>query len=874
MSGAESERAGKSLVGQTLGSYRITAKLGAGGMGVVYKAEDLKLHRTVALKFLPGDVHAPERSRELFMHEARAASALDHPNIGTIYTIEESADEDRTPFIVMAFYEGETVYAKIRRGALPAAQAVEIATQVARGLAAAHAHHIVHRDIKPGNVIVNDQGLAKIVDFGLARVIHSSAETVTGTVAGTAAYMSPEQAQGKPVDHRTDLWSLGVLLYQMLVGRLPFEGETVPATLFAIVHSPPALMGDVPEDLQRIVYRAMAKEPAQRYQSAKEILADLEGAGPLAGDLRTRTLRPDELRQFVENASQSALLPAAKRRPRGWMFGLGGAVALAGALLVVPAIRERSFGSLFAPVEKHIVVLPLTTIGSDASNSAIADGLMESLTSKLSNLDVGSRPLWVVPASEVRRRKVEDPAAARREFGATLVVSGTMQRNGDTVQLIVNLIDTKNLRQLGSAQVEDQTGDYLVLQNAAITRLAKLMDIPLPGEMVRMGAGNVKPAAYEAYLKGLGLTQRYDRPGNLDQALAVFNDAATADPQFALAYAGLGEAYLLKYETDQSQRWLDQAAAACRRAIELNDQLPPVHVTLGRIQNAQGKIDLALQEFQRALELNPRSPEALSGVARVYENQGRLQQAEDTFRRAIMLRPDYWDGYNSLGSFYFRHGRFADAAAQFTRVIELTPDNANGYLNLGAALSNDRKLDQATEALQKSLRIAPSYAAYTNLGAVFYRQERYGEAAQNYEQALRLNDKDYRVWSNLGSAYHTLGREDQAQAAYRRALPLLEDVGNSRPQDATIQSGLGLQYARAGDRAKAVPRLEAAALLAPKEASVSERVAEAYEILGDRRKAVEFLNLAVQNGYAVENLRKNPDVRDIIKDPGFKAAVK
>jgi serine/threonine-protein kinase len=492
------------------------------------------------------------------------------------------------------------------------------------------------------------------------------------------------------------------------------------------------------------------------------------------------------------------------------------------------------------------------------------------LTATLANLDVGPKSLWVVPSSEVRRRKVEDATAARREFGANLVVNGSLLRQGNTVRLVLNLIDSKNMRQMGSAEGEDRTGDYAAAQDQAVVRLARLMNLSVTREMIGGGA-SAKPAAYEAYLNGLGLLQRYDRAGNLDRAIAALESATSADPQFALAFASLGESYLLKFQTDQNARWLDQAAAQCRRAADLNDQLAPVHVTLGRVHNAQGHIDLALQEFDRALQLNPRNAEAIAGTARAYENQGRTKEAEETFRRAVVLRPDYWDGYNSLGQFYLRARRPADAVAQFQKVVALTPDNANGYLNLGAAYSADRKYGEAVQALESSIRIAPSYGAYTNLGNIYYRQKQWGEAARNYEHALQLNDQDWRPWLNLASAYEHLSRKDDENRARRRAVPLLEKSAAARPQDALLQSALGAEYAKLGERDKAAAKIEAGVALAPKDPDILHRAGDAYERAGNRAKAVDYINRALANGYSREDVLQDPDMKGIISDPRFKA---
>lgn len=862
-------------VGETVNAYTIIDRLGAGGMGVVYKALDSRLQRTVALKFVSFDPSASAQARGLLLEEARAASALDHPNIGTIYGVEE--DSSGRLFIVMAYYDGQTLAQKIR-GPMPAAEAVGLAIQVAQGLAEAHTRNIVHRDIKPSNIVVTGQGTVKIVDFGLARVISSSNSTRTLATAGTAAYMSPEQAlEQRNIDRRTDLWSLGVVLYEMLTGRLPFSGDSVPGLLFAIVHSPPLEMpAEVAPDLQRIVYRALAKDPAERYQSASEMIAELKALAPpgsTASSLPTLSVR--ELAHYRELASQSALARPAERARRRRLPLLVLAIVLAVAVaMFVPAVRQRVLPGVFAPPMRHIAVLPISTLGNNAGDTTLADGLMESLTSKLSNLEVGNESLWVVPASEVRRRKVTDPAAALKTFGANLVVTGALQKDGDNVRLIVNLIDARSMRQLGSGQFEDRAGDFSAVQDSAVTKLANLMDIPLTSDMLRNTGGSVIPAAYQSYLKGLGYLQRYDKPGNLDLAVSSFNEATATDPRFAIAFAGLGEAYLLKYTNSRDTHWLDEASANCTQALKLNDQLAPVHVTIGRINDAGGKHDVALQEFQRALNLEPHNADAMFGIARVYENQGRIKDAEEMFRKAAALRPDYWDGHNKLGLFYFRQKRNAEAIAEFDQVIALTPDNVAGYINEAATYNQSGQLDKAAEALQKAVKLSPSYAIYANLGQVYYLQGKYVEAARNTEQALKLNDKDYRLWVNLAAAYRWMNQDSAVLNAYRRALPLVEEAAKAQPQDASVQAQLGQLYANLGQRDKAVARLNAALALAPDDPDVLSSVADSYEALADHVKAIQYANKALDKGYTLESMKLDPDARALLADPSVKSRAK
>src|SRR5262249_37369977 len=277
--------------------------------------------------------------------------------------------------------------------------------------------------------------------------------------------------------------------------------------------------------------------------------------------------------------------------------------------------------------EKHVAVLPFDNIGNDPANESVAEGLMDSLTSKLTNLDSAQQSLWVVPASVVRSRKISDPSAAGRDLGANLVVKGSIRRDGKEIQLIVNLIDARDLRQLGSAVLEDRTGDLSSLQDEAVARIGRLMNINVSSEMLRATGGRASPAAYELYLKALGLMQRYDKPGNLDQAVNALNDAVHADPQFALGYASLGEAYRLKNQVDPNPRWIEQASAMLERAVQLDSHLPASYVSLARLHSSTSQNDLALSEFQKVLEINPRDAEAIKGVAGAYERMGRIADA-------------------------------------------------------------------------------------------------------------------------------------------------------------------------------------------------------------------------------------------------------
>jgi serine/threonine protein kinase/tetratricopeptide (TPR) repeat protein len=870
-------------VDDQVGGYKILGTAGVGGMGIVYKALDLKLERTVALKFLPNDLNISAKDKERFLQEAKTASALDHTNIGVIHGIEQTSDGHT--FIVMAYYEGLTLAEKIRRGPLSAKEAVDTVVQLAHGLAEAHDHSIIHRDIKPSNVIITRQNVAKIVDFGLARVTSSAATTLNAGPVGTLIYMSPEQVRNEPLDRRTDVWSLGVVFAEILSGRHPFERDNMSAVLLAILEQPPPVENLDPA-LAAIVCRALAKDRAHRYVDCREMLADLEICKPAADALpqpsasRDSRLSSRDLKKYLDRASSSRVAMAPLERARRGAVELIAAFLLLAALsLLVPSVRQRaaSLLSRSSGTENHIAVLPFDNIGNDPASEAVSEGLMDSLTSKLSNLEEGQQSLWVVPASEVRRRKVADPEAALREFGATLVVKGSMQRDNSGVHLTVNLIRTKDVRQEGSLSLQDRTGDFAALQDQAVSGLARLMHLEVPAAAISRADGSSTPAAYESYLKALGYMQRYDKPGNLDQAIAALSASLTTDPQFALGYATLGEAYRLKFQLDKNPRWNEQALANGTKAAQLNDHIPAAYVTLGRIHDSTGMSDLALEEFQRALQLDPRNADAMTGMAHAYESAGRPADAEAAYKKAIALRPDYWDGYNSLGNFYDRQSKYDDAIAQMKQVIALTPDNAQAYMNLGAFYidkGDPKDVPEAEKALKRSIELRPNYGAYANLGGLYNSQRRYAEGAAAIEKALQLNDKDFIVWADLAAAYEGLKNESRLAAAQDRELPLLEAAARSNPRDASMQCRLALLYAWKKQREKALSRAQSALALSPDDPDVLETVGETYEKLGDRAHAIQYITKGVQKGYSMATLKNEPGLEGLLSDPNFRPNAK
>ena len=869
------------------GTYRVLSIAGSGGMGVVYRAHDQRLDRVVALKFLPAELNASQRDRERFLREARTASRLDHPNIGVIHGIEET--EGGLTFIVMAFYEGMSLAQRIHSGPMQMHEAIGIARQMAQGLGEAHSRGIVHRDVKPSNVMLTASGLAKIVDFGLARPMSEETTTHTG-VTGTVRYMSPEMAMDRGVDQRCDIWALGVVFAEMLTGNTPYHAESITGMLYAILNEPPKGLEAVHPELQPVLYRALAKDPEKRYRSCKEFLVDLEqAAGKVPADSEgtdvTQKLPPGRTsahtRRLIADASRSSWGPGGKRSSpvAKWVIAvLFSFAACLGMVLLIAPLRERFLALVAgAPSEKHVAVLPFDNIGSNPENAALADGLMESLAGRLSNLDVGNQSLWIVPTSEVRRTRVTDPADALRQLDANLVIKGAVERDGNDIHLTVNLIDTKNLRQVGSAMLEDPAGDLSTLEDEAVSRLAKLMNISVTTDMLRNTGGRVNPAAYEGYLTALGLMQRYDKPGNLDRAIEALQNALKTDPGFALAYAQIGEAYRIKSSVEQNRRWLVEAEANAKKAVELDSHIPSVYVTLGRMHDAAGKHDLALQEFQHALALDPRNATAMAGMGRTYELAGRLPDAEASFRKAADLQPNDWDGHNTLAMYYDRQGKYLESIAEFKKALQLAPDSAQVLFNLGATYidSGDPKyFAEAESDLKRSIAINPSFPAYANLGALYDREGKYQLASEVTRKALDMNSENYIVWGNLRNEYEWLKQPDKAEEARRREVPLLEQTVQRNPRDAEAFAQLANLYGEEHEREKALATLRTASALAPSDPAVLLMAADLHESLGDRKQCVAFVKKAMAVGLTKDQLLTDPQLQEAMKDPQMKALLK
>jgi tetratricopeptide (TPR) repeat protein len=868
------------MVGTTVSHYEIRAKLGGGGMGVVYRAEDTKLHRTVALKFLPPEMTRDEEAKERFVQEAQAASALDHPNICTVHDIDET--DDGRLFICMACYDGETAKEMLQRGPLPLDVAVDVAIDAGKGLLAAHEQGIVHRDIKPANIFITREGRAKLLDFGLAKLSGQTRLTQAGRIVGTAAYMSPEQARGKVVDCRTDLWSLGATFYHLVTGRLPFEADHPQAALYAICHEDPlpvaALRPDAPEALGAIIERCLTKDPAERYASAKELVTDLV------------RLRPS-LEPGAAGLLTATTLPVSQRRSlRPGMIGAVAAVVLAGSFLVHPSgrdavgrwlagratDRDQITATASIPAERHVALLPIKS--SDESDLLLAEGLTEYLTFRLSQVEQADPSFWILPSAEVREHDVPTPALVRAASGATLALAGRIDREGPVYRLAMDLVDTGTGEVIESWDTTARRRDATALQHETVLRLVEALGIDLEPLVLRalVAGATTSSDACEAYLRGLGAFEvaATDGDATIDDALSFMRRAVEQDPSYALAHAALGRILWSKCQEAKEPWYETEAVASLERAIELESGLAAPHVTLAEIHAAAGRHEEAIGELRLALAVDPANDRAHTDLARSFTALGRIEDAERTYEEAIDLQPGYWVPIRDLAVFYRTLGEYEKAEAEFRRVIALVPDNAWGYNALAVVCCDTDRTDEACELLEQANEITPSYAGYSNLGTIYFVGGRYEDAARIYEVALALDDSHYDVWGNLGSSYLWVpGCHEKALAAYREAVKRAEEQRRVRPNDGDLLCFLAGYYAELGESDKARTLTARALELAPDDVVVMFQAGHTYEVLGDRDRALEWIGEALEHGYSLEQVETTPALAELRKDERYRRLI-
>lgn len=697
------------MIGKTISHYRIIEKLGEGGMGVVYKAEDSKLKREVAIKFLPHHISASQEERNRFELEAQAAAALNHPNIATIHAIEDDGEE---VFIVMEYIDGPELGQRIKSGQVRVDECFRIIEQVASGLQAAHQKGIVHRDIKCGNVMLTKTGQVKIMDFGLAKVKWSVLVTREGTTVGTAAYMSPEQARGDKVDHRADLWSMGVIFYEMLTGKLPFKGEFEQAMIYSILNEEiepvSSFRSDVPPGLDDIIKKVLSKDADARYQHASEFLSDVR------------------------------------------------------ALQVSGKTRQDEDG------EKRIAVLPFENISSDNETDYFAEGLAEELIvnlSRIKNVSVVART-----SSMQYKGTKKDIKTIGRELRAGFIMEGSVRRFKDDLRISVQLINVASGTQLWGETYKGRLADVFDIQEQVSRQIVEALRVKLsPTEKIVLEKrSTVNAEAFDMYLRGRDFLYRMSK-NNLQFSIQLFQKATELDTRYASAYAGLGEAYAYFYQFfERNTVWLDKAIESGLKALMYDSTLSEAYAALALAYYNRKSLDEANAAGRKAIDLDPNNFTGHWILGRIFFSTDRYQEAIDLFKKVIALNPDFYSAYTDLRMCYERVGDpkkleevLMQALEMYVRYQAQHPDDARARIFHATALAEIGKVEEAKVQGRIALELSPNDALMLYNGACFYA--RLGEsklAIESLRKALATGWENYE-WMKRDSDLDSIRSDPQ-----------------------------------------------------------------------------------------------------------------
>ncbi|MGD0303236.1 MAG: tetratricopeptide repeat protein [Candidatus Acidiferrales bacterium] len=869
--------------------YRIESLLGQGGMGRVYKAYDKDLDRTVAVKVVREGAISQGDALKRFKQELVLASRISHKNI---LRIHDMGAVGTLRFISMAYVEGSDLQHVIKDDPkMPLERVLNFSKQIADALAAAHAEGVVHRDLKPQNVLVDKNDQIYICDFGLAKSFEEGAigMTRTGAFLGTPRYMSPEQVEGKPADNRADLYSFGLIMYELVVGDVPFTGDSTLKVMYQRIQekpkSPKTIKPDLPNWVVRIIMRCLERDPNDRYQNAYEILADIQGStsGSSSGS------RAGISRIGVD--TQSVVIQLPRFTERKWIPITAGVVLLLAILFAIPPIRHLIPG--FRPKEgvggssetgaatsgipplssgRYVAILPLQVLGDQSQLDYLAQGIQEALAAKLFQLK-GVHVTSSDAASKVDPKQPLQKIA--RSLGANMLVQGMVQGNGDKIRIILNLEDVVNGKRVWSQQFDGVPADLFTLEDQIYAQVVTAMDVnPTSEENANAEArptDNV--ASYDFYLRGRNALRVNDAK-SVQTALDYFNQAVKQDPKFALAYTGVAQASLRMYGLTKDGFWTQKALAAAQQGLQLNDKLPEVHSTLGSVYRATGKYSEAIAELNRAQALAPNSDEVYWRLGNVYLSKGDMPRAIEAFQKAIQLNPYYWVNENSLGSAYFNAGDYDKALEAFKQVATLEPDVNAGYANSGNVLIQQGKYSEAVPYLQKALQIEPDAGAYSNIGTAYFYLKQYAEAAQAFEKAVALNANDTQLTVNLGDAYRALGQTDKAHAAYQQAITAGYKELQTNPADTTVLSAVALAYANLGKPQDAETFIARARAQDKKDVNLAYTEVQINALNGKSSQAMTLLEAVLADHYPAESAAVDPDLESLHSNPEFDKLIK
>jgi serine/threonine protein kinase/tetratricopeptide (TPR) repeat protein len=846
-------------VGASVGPYRVVRQLGAGGMGVVWLAEDTRLNRKVALKTVKGADAETTEGRQRLMREARAAAALNHPNIAAVHDV---LDVDGNVIVVFEYAEGETLSSRLQRGPLPVAEAVEVAWQLADALAAAHGQGVIHRDLKPSNVVLTPESRAKVLDFGIARMVPAGADmwasapgTIGGGLVGTPGYAAPEQYLSRNVDGRADLYALGVIMFEMIVGHRPFPSNNAVALATSVLRDDaPRLSGTglwIPAPLEKLVGRLLERDPERRPKSGDEVLVELN------------PLRDDE-------SSPLARRTVMLRRKVPLSTKIAAAVMFAVMLGVVVLVQRNA--RRLGPEAPVVAVLPLTNTSGDASNDYLGAGLAESLITSLAavpKVTVLSRS-----AVEESRQQNPDRASFVRSLDASYIVTGSVHAVAGQLRVTLNL-ERPDASVAWGDTMEGPARELFQLQTRLASALVNAIADQTPsGERATPAAPitSSEPAQI-AYWKGRAHFDRRDLAGNVQAALQEFDKAVAADPQFAIAYAGLADAQWAMYVQTNDKQWAQRAVDSTERAVQLGPDRPSVLYSAAQTHFRGGRYDEAMTLVERALSLQPTYEDALRLQGTVLARTGRVDEGLAVFNRLAATRPSSVSLYTDKGLAMYNASRYAEALEAFEKTVALSPSSSVALARAGAAAQAMGDQDKALAFYERANSIQPRAETFSSMGTIYYRRGEFEKAATAYEGALLIRPLGAITHRNLGDAYTRLGRKADALRVYREAVRLAEAEVAVSPGDARAIARLAVYQAKAGDDAGARRSLGVAQKLAPADEQVQLRAGVVHALAGRAEAALDAIERAIAGGIAPLSVATEEDFEKLRPMPRFAAMV-
>lgn len=856
---------------RTISHFRILEQIGSGGMGVVYKALDLRLERTVAVKLLPPGLADDEERRKLLQHEAQLAAQLDHPHICGIYEMDRT--EDGGLFVAMPYYPGESLAARLTRGELSVEEALVLGIQVAEALAAAHDHGIIHRDVKPSNILLAAGGGAKLLDFGLAVGGFADPTTPAGIGPGTLRYMSPEQVRGVKVDRRTDLWSLGATLYEAVSGRPCFAAARPAETLEQILNLEPpplrTLRPDVAPALSAMVERCLAKDREARYPGAGELLADLRGARD-AGHAPTRLGQAVEPPRAPTEAAPPSL-PAAEATPEGrsrrhLYAALAAVVLVAAALLLLrpwtPAVESDDGDSL--------VVLPFANLTGDPALDYLGEGLASGLVNRLSEVE----GLQLIGRSMAASYRDHSPAEAGRLLGASRLLEGNVQIDDQVLRVAAHLTDARDGTVLWTETFEGTPDGIFGLQYRLAEGVTDALKLPLSGAERNRLRHSPTPSqrAYRSYLQGRHTLDSSPEDDAAMLAERQLRNAIQLDPRFALAHAALSEALWRRFRLEGEPELAEQSHREAQQAREIDPALPEARVALARAERAAGRTEDSIAGIQAVLADHPHPAEALRELAISYQTMGDMDAAERCFRDAVNLEPDDWMGWNALGSFLVHAANYRGAETAYRKAAQLAPPSVTWpQQNETAMLLYRGEYQAAVEAFEQIRGTAADPVLLSNMATAFFFLGRLQRAEELYRRAVALEPDDPELHRNLGDLYQRQGRRSEAVASYRRALSLVETALDAEHHAADLPLDRAVLEAKVGACDRALESGEALWATMPHTAETSHALAQAWALCGDSEAALDALAQAVDAGYPSNVIAQEDEFHSLADLPRFRA---